>query len=65
MKPSLLFDLDDTLMVEERAAVAAFQATAGSRLLTVRWTLRGWHSGHASRRASCGVQHRPTRTVCR
>jgi hypothetical protein len=28
MKHSLLFDLDDTLMVEEPAAVAAFQATA-------------------------------------
>jgi putative hydrolase of the HAD superfamily len=28
MKRSLLFDLDDTLMVEEPAAVAAFQATA-------------------------------------
>jgi putative hydrolase of the HAD superfamily len=28
VKPVLLFDLDDTLMVEEPAAVAAFQATA-------------------------------------
>jgi hypothetical protein len=28
VRPALLFDLDDTLMVEEPAAVAAFQATA-------------------------------------
>lgn len=28
VKPVLLFDLDDTLMVEEPAAVAAFEATA-------------------------------------
>jgi putative hydrolase of the HAD superfamily len=28
MKPALLFDLDDTLMVEEQAAAAAFYATA-------------------------------------
>jgi putative hydrolase of the HAD superfamily len=29
LRDALLFDLDETLMVEERAAVAAFEATAG------------------------------------
>jgi putative hydrolase of the HAD superfamily len=44
MKRALLFDLDDTLVVEEPAAVAAFHATArvagtGHRLDTERLAL--------------------------
>lgn len=37
MKPALLFDLDETLMVEEQAAAAAFYATA--RFANTRYPL--------------------------
>ena len=64
MTRALLLDLDDTLIVEEPAAVAAFAATAarGGRAPPARPAPR-WRSTPARGRASSGARRRTSRVL--
>ena len=63
MTRALLLDLDDTMIVEEPAAVAAFAATARGRPSASPSTRASWHSTPARARASLdarrGLRVRP------
>ena len=64
MNRAVLFDLDETLMVEEPAAEAAFLASAhhatGEHDVNAETLALGAATGHGS----SGTRLRPTATVC-
>ena len=60
----VFFDLDETLMVEEPAAAAAFLATAQRAAAIYDLDEDLWRSPPEHGRASCGGRRRPTGTAC-